>query len=260
MPEGPEIWRAAARIEKTLGGGPLVSVVVGLERLEPAEGALLGACVLAVRPRGKALLTSFSTGHTLYSHNQLYGVWRVAPAGAALRPTTRALRLSLSTAQGTAALYSATDIELWPTDSVHQHPFLQRVGPDVLDPDVDLVAVTERLRTFRHRRRRLGGLLLDQGFFCGVGNYLRAEILWTASLHPSRTLASLSDDERGVLATALLEVPRASLRFRYARGERRFTFAVFGRAGRPCPRCGEAVVRTTDGGRRLYLCETCQPL
>jgi len=62
-----------------------------------------------------------------------------------------------------------------------------------------------------------------------------------------------------VLAAALLEVPRASLRFRYARGERRFTFAVFGRAGRPCPRCGEAVVRTTDGGRRLYLCETCQP-
>ena len=57
MPEGPEIWRAAARIEKTLGSGPLVSVVVGLERLEPAEGVLLGASVLAVRPRGKALLT-----------------------------------------------------------------------------------------------------------------------------------------------------------------------------------------------------------
>ncbi|MFN9944266.1 MAG: DNA-formamidopyrimidine glycosylase family protein, partial [bacterium] len=122
MPEGPEIWRAAARIEKTLGSGPLVSVVVGLERLEPAEGVLLGASVLAVRPRGKALLTSFSTGHTLYSHNQLYGVWRVARAGTALRPTTRALRLSLATAQGTAALYSATEIELWPSDSVHQHP------------------------------------------------------------------------------------------------------------------------------------------
>jgi formamidopyrimidine-DNA glycosylase len=118
MPEGPEIWRAAARIEKTLGSGPLVSVIVGLERLEPAEGVLLGASVLAVRPRGKALLTSFSTGHTLYSHNQLYGGWRVARAGAALRPTTRALRLSLSTAQGTAAQGTAVERARCPTPTM----------------------------------------------------------------------------------------------------------------------------------------------
>ena len=39
-----------------------------------------------MRPRGKALLTSFSTGHTLYTHNQLYGVWRVGKAGAVEGP------------------------------------------------------------------------------------------------------------------------------------------------------------------------------
>ena len=258
MPEGPEIWRAAARIERTLGRGLLTEVTFGFERLAHAESWLHGAEVLSVKARGKALLTAFSTGHTLYSHNQLYGVWHVALAGRSLRATSRALRVRLSTAHGTAALYSATDVELWPSDQIHEHPFLARVGPDVLDPEVDVEMVLARLQTFSKQRSRLGGLLLDQGFFCGVGNYLRAEILWRAQLHPGRTLASLDDDERAAFAHALVDIPRASLRFRHARGDRRFTFAVFGRAGAPCPNCGEPVVRIEDGGRRLYLCAVCQ--
>lgn len=259
MPEGPEIWRAASRIEKALGTGPLVEVVFGFERLQAAETALHGAQVVSVRPRGKALLTSFSTGDTLYSHNQLYGVWRIARAGTPLRATTRALRVRLSTAKGTAALYSATDVELWRTEDVHEHPFLQRLGPDVLDPLVDGDVVCLRLQTFPERRRRLGTLLLDQHFFCGIGNYLRAEILWLAALHPARTLGSLDDDEVLALSQALLDIPRASLRFRHARGEQRFTFAVFQQEGRPCRRCGEPIARVDDGGRRLYLCPVCQP-
>ena len=258
MPEGPEIWRAAERIARALGSGPLVEVAFTLERLQHAEAMLLGATVVSVRPRGKALLTSFSTGHTLYTHNQLYGVWRVGKAGAVEKPTTRTLRVALQTSTGTARLFSATDVELWPTAEVHTHPFLARLGPDVLDPEVDDDVVLRRLEVFPKRRSRLGGLLLDQGFFCGVGNYLRAEILWSAGLHPARTLATLTDDDRRALTEALLSIPRASLRYRYARGPQRFTFAVFSRAGAPCPRCGDAVARIEDSGRRLYLCQTCQ--
>ncbi len=258
MPEGPEIWRAAAKIERALGNTPLVDVAFGFARLEHAQALLLGASVVAVRPRGKALLTSFSTGHTLYTHNQLYGVWRVGRVGAAERKTTRALRVRLQTGTGVAHLYSATDVELWATDDVHAHPFLSRLGPDVLDPALDEAAVYARLLTFEKRRARLGGLLLDQGFFCGVGNYLRAEILWTAGLGPARTLGSLDDDERAALAAAVLAVPRASLRHRYTRGPARFVFEVFGRDGASCSRCGDTVIRTDDAGRRLYLCVTCQ--
>ena len=258
MPEGPEIWRAAARIARALGSGPLVEVVFALERLQHAEALLIGATVVSVRPRGKALLTSFSTGDTLYTHNQLYGVWRVSRAGALERPTSRALRVRLQTHRGTAQLFSATDVELWPTAEVHTHPFLARLGPDVLDPEVDEEAVLHRLEVFPKQRSRLGGLLLDQGFFCGVGNYLRAEILWSAGLHPARTLASLDDEDRRGLAEALVAIPRASLRHRYSRGPQRFTFSVFSRAGAPCPRCGVTIARIEDSGRRLYLCPTCQ--
>ena len=41
------------------------------------------------------------------------------------------------------------------------------------------------------------------------------------------------------------------------RGQRRFY--VFGRAGRPCYHCGGEIDRMEIGGRRLYLCHTCQP-
>ena len=48
--------------------------------------------------------------------------------------TRRALRVALHTHQHSARLYSATDIALWKTDELHAHPFLSKLGPDVLDP------------------------------------------------------------------------------------------------------------------------------
>jgi endonuclease VIII len=258
MPEGPEIWRAAMRIHKMLGDGPLQEATFTQPKLAHAPELIMGASVLSIHPRGKAMLTSFSTGHTLYSHNQLYGVWRVYKAGAAVKPTTRALRVRLRTVRGVAELLSATDVELWRTEDLHQHPFLARVGPDILDPEVNVDVVHQRLRSFPKQRARLGGLLLDQRFFCGVGNYLRAEIMWHACLRPDRTLASLVGHEQRSLAQALVDIPRASLKHRYARGDNQFRFAVFAKEGQPCPRCGDVVVRVTDAGRRLYLCEACQ--
>ena len=35
-----------------------------------------------------------------------------------------------------------------------------------------------------------------QGFFAGIGNYLRSEVLFTAKLHPDRTVSSLDEDEK----------------------------------------------------------------
>jgi len=258
MPEGPEIWRAAARIEKALGSGPLVSVVVGLERLEPAEGALLGACVLAVRPRGKALLTSFDVGLSLVTHNQLYGVWRTARRGE--RPDTRrTLRVALETSERANLLYSASEIALWPTAELSEHPMLCKLGPDVLDPELTVAQVEKRLRATAGARRTLAPLLLDQAFLAGMGNYLRSEVLFEAGLAPSRTLGSLTKPERSAIAQALWSVPRASLAGRKKRGPERFELKVFGRAGRPCVRCGEAIAREAHAGRRLYRCLACQP-
>src|SRR5690606_18317681 len=105
-------------------------------------------------PHGKALLTRFDNGWTLYSHNQLYGVWRITKAGQ--RPdTTRSLRVALETGRSAILLYSASDVAMWRSDELDAHPFLSRLGLDVLDPRIDEAAVAARLRDPRFFGRSL---------------------------------------------------------------------------------------------------------
>lgn len=81
MPEGPEIRRAADKLEAAIKGEPLTNVWFAFPQLQPYQTQLTGQRVTHIATRGKALLTHFSGGLTLYSHNQLYGVWRVVDAG-----------------------------------------------------------------------------------------------------------------------------------------------------------------------------------
>ncbi|MDU3076755.1 MAG: DNA-formamidopyrimidine glycosylase family protein, partial [Mixta calida] len=144
MPEGPEIRRAADRLEEAIVGKPLTDVWFAFTQLKTYEKALIGETVTAIETRGKALLTHFSNGLTLYSHNQLYGVWRVVETGSEAQ-TQRVLRVRLACVDQTILLYSASDIEMHNSDALAAHPFLQRIGPDVLDMRLTEEEVRERL-------------------------------------------------------------------------------------------------------------------
>lgn len=270
MPEGPEIRRTADRLAEAVGGRALVSAWFALPALKAHEKRLAGRVVESVTPHGKALLIGFDHGWTLYSHNQLYGVWRVAGAGE--RPdSTRSLRVALETDERAILLYSASDVAMWRTAGLGAHPFLSRLGPDVLDPALDADTVERRLRDPRFAGRRLAALLLDQGFLAGMGNYLRSEVLFEAGLAAARTPATLSAAERRRLARALLAVPARSYRTRGIAPASRmradyttetpdgFRFLVFDREGLPCRACGGSIRRNEAGGRRLYFCPACQP-
>lgn len=269
MPEGPEIRRAADRLAEAVVGAPLISAWFAFPALKRHEKALRGRRIESIVPHGKALLTRFDHGWTLYSHNQLYGVWTVAAAGA--RPeTSRSLRVALETAERAILLYSASDVEMWRSEDIHRHPFLVKLGPDVLDPALDADAVRARLQDPRFSGRNLGALLLDQGFLAGMGNYLRSEVLFAARIRPERRPRDLDAAETAALARELLDIPRRSYATRgieHAEGMRRdyltdtpdaFRFAVFDRETLPCPACGAKIRRLEAGSRRLYLCPRCQ--
>lgn len=270
MPEGPEIRRAADRLAAAVAGQTVVRAEFAFPALQRFERELAGSRILSITPRGKALLTAFDNGWTLYTHNQLYGVWKVAEPGQ--RPdTTRSLRVALETARAAILLYSASDIELWRSDDIESHPFLQGLGPDVLDPALDETAVIARLQSPAFRGRALGALLLDQGFLAGMGNYLRAEVLFDAGLPPSLRPRDLDEAQIAHLARALLAIPRHSyatrgieptpgMRADYLAHEgERFRFRVFKRDGQPCERCGTPILRITSQSRPLFLCPHCQP-
>ena len=276
MPEGPEIRREALAIAEAVVGQPMVRIDYRVPRLARRARTLRNATVTAVSSRGKAMLIAYSNGLTHYSHNQLYGKWRVlavARLPKLLERRERSVRVILQTATHAAVLLSATQIELLTRAELARHPFLAKLGPDVLDRSTTVRTVKSRLRKPEFARRSLAALLLDQSFLAGLGNYLRSDILHVTGLRHFARPMDLSDDAITSLARATLELPRLSLKTGGATndpavvrklerqgvkpGARRFR--VYNRAAQPCWTCGTPVERVDVAGRGIYFCATCQP-
>ena len=123
--------------------------------------------------------------------------------------TNRQLRLAIHTDQHSALLYSASDISVWKTADIEEHPFLKRIGPDILNPDLTWRRLLIDCKQ-RFRRRALNSVYLDQAFLAGLGNYLRSEILFVAGIHPAQKARDLSRGQIGKLARATLEISQRS--------------------------------------------------
>ncbi len=272
MPEGPEMFRVARRVEKAVVGQALNEVWFAFPHLQKQAGRLQSLKVARVHTLGKALLIRFDGGPVIYTHNQLYGRWMFSRPDA--RPdTTRQLRLALSTAKKSALLYSASDIELIEPEIMEDHPFIRRAGLDILSSGADPEAVAEWISRPQFARRRLGHLLLDQSFLAGVGNYLRSEILYLAAVHPAERPIDLGPERRLKLAEAAHALMWRSVETGgitndpdrvaglKAAGWRRgdYRHYVFGRAGQSSFDADAPIVREQVAGRRLYRCPVRQP-
>ena len=153
------------------------------------------------------------------------------------------------------------------------HPFLSRLGPDVLSQAPTVDDLVARLNEPRFRGRQLGALLLDQGFVAGLGNYLRAEILFEARIHPRRRAMDCTPEERLRLAQRLIALARRSYRTRgitlppsrvsrlkeAGAARSAYRFWVYGREGAPCRVCERRIRTEPIGGRRCFWCPACQP-
>ncbi len=272
MPEGPEIRRAADRVAAAIEGRIADEVFFAFDRLKRFETALSGRQVVEVTSRGKGMLTRFAGGLTVYTHNQLYGRWYVMRRDRLPR-TRRQLRFAVAAGARRALLYSASEIEVLDAESERRHPYLSRLGPDVLSQAPDPAELATRLAEPRFRRRQLGALLLDQGFVAGLGNYLRAEILFEARIHPRRRAADCDEDDLHRLAGRVVALTRRTYRTRgvtlpgtrvaelKAAGATRsaYRFWVYGRDGMPCRVCRGPIEVAPIGGRKCFWCPSCQP-
>ncbi len=142
------------------------------------------------------------------------------------------------------------------------------IARDPFDPHLDEAALVDRLRT---RRSGVKRSLLDQGLLSGVGNIYADEALWRARLHGERPASGLTRPAarallghvRDVMAEALA-VGGTSFDSLYvdvngASGYFERGLAVYGREGRPCPRCGAPVRREAFANRSSHSCPVCQP-
>lgn len=276
MPEGPEIRRMVDDIAKAVAGQRAEQVFFAFDRFKAYEAVLSGRHVAGVEARGKAVLVFFSATNEdgpwcVYSHNQLYGKWRMGKPGQEPR-TNRQLRFAIFGQKKAARLYSASDIQLVRPENLGEIGYLARLGPDPINQKVsadDLIAV---FKSKRFRGRSLGGLLLDQGFVAGIGNYLRSEILFEAGIAPATRPQDLDDAGRSRLAASILTLIHRAYKLKgitndperaEALKKAGWTFSrrrhmVFNRDLEACHHCGTGITKTVIASRRLYHCPSCQ--
>ncbi|MFD2532181.1 endonuclease VIII [Gracilimonas halophila] len=271
MPEGPEIWRAASQINDAIAGKKITKLFFAFDELKKYENRLEGSVVSSVAPRGKAIITAFNNELNLYTHNQLYGKWMISGNGEE-PDTNRSLRVAIHTEHSSAYLYSASEIEFLKDDEIESHPYIKKLGPDVVDPNTAYEEVLDRYKDDTFKNRKLATLLLDQGFLSGVGNYLRSEILFCAKVDPDHRPKDCSEEQIKDLSHYSLELSRRSYKTggittapelvealkREGATRKQYRHYAYGRTGNPCYKCGHEIKEMKTGGRKIYFCENRQ--
>lgn len=267
MPEGDTIFRAARSLDRILTGRRLTRFELRTpgRPVTASRQPLPGERVTSVRAEGKHLLMSFEGGLTLHTHMQMTGSWHAYRPGEQWKKKPSAARVVIEVAEAAepdvpvavAVCFSAPVVEL--IEEPAAHPRLAALGPDLCQPDADLAEAVARLDRLPPGTE-IGNALLDQRVAAGVGNVYKSEVLFACGVDPFSPVGGLSP----VLRLRLFETAARLLRANLDSGARITVeggLAVYGRAGRPCRRCGTRIEsrRQGEAARTTYWCPACQP-
>lgn len=260
MPEGDAVWATCRRLDAALAGRELIRCELRVPSLATVD--LTGVPVREVVSRGKHLLIRLGDGRTLHSHLQMDGAWRVYPDDQRWTGGPgHEIRAVLGVPDSTAVGYRLPVLELITTAG--EHEVVGHLGPDLLGDDWDVDEAVRRLAS--DPRRSIGEALLDQRNLAGIGTIYRAEILFLQGIHPrtpvgavpklrrlstrARHVMTSNRERSGIVTTGVQR-----------RGQELW---VYGRAGRPCRRCGTLIMVEEFGPeqqeRLSYWCPHCQP-
>lgn len=257
MPEGDTVYQTARRLA-ALTGHTLTASDFRVPSLATSD--LSGRVVLGTEPRGKHLLTRVEGGLTLHTHLRMEGRWDVQAAGGRWHRPAHQARVVLRTADLEAIGFSVL-LDLVPSDE--EADIIGHLGPDLLGPDWDADEAVRRIEAAPDVP--LGQALLDQRNLAGLGNVYRAEVLFLSGLSPFVRAGDVRDLPAVVRLSHRVIVPNRDRSRRVTTGVDRpgQNLWVYGRAGRPCRRCGTKV-RSAELGpesqeRIAYWCPACQP-
>lgn len=301
MPEGPEVRKYADALDTALSGRAIVSLEARTKDarkwFQENEQRLRGRRVERVVSHGKHLLGYIEGGFFFHSHLMMWGRWQTFGPTSSRRKSTpielpekdRRERARIVVAGAAAILLSAPIFNAGEGDPYEQMEILATLGPDALPYRRRAFDRAEFLRRLlEHKDETIGAALLNQRIVAGLGNYLRAEVLFACKLNPWLSVGELGPRQLSCLAKT---VPRLT-RDAYERGatagdedrkrmasDRSLVYQpgreygtrhlVFRRTNLPCLRCGEKIrqlrQRTiqneeTDEERTriVYFCAKCQ--
>ncbi len=301
MPEGPEVQRFADQLHLVLANSEIVQFTartrVAKRWLAEHQDELIGRRIIKVTAHGKNLIGWIEENYYFYSHLMMWGHWTTF-AGTPPEVIDRRERARIVTTTGSAILLSAPVFQLGQGNPYEQVEILRLLGPDILPENnepFDQAQFQQRLRNpeidsfsqLMPTERTIGAALLDQTILAGVGNYLRAEILFLCQLDPWRKVCDLTEAELHQLSQTIAQVahrayqtggvtvsdadqlrmqhdPALVYRLGSEFGSRHY---VFRRTNLPCLRCGTPIRQQkqivhadheNEKTRIIYFCLTCQ--
>ncbi|HEY7857429.1 MAG TPA: DNA-formamidopyrimidine glycosylase family protein [Candidatus Nanopelagicales bacterium] len=141
-------------------------------------------------------------------------------------------------------------------------PGIARLGPDPLSDGFDIAALQSILT--EAGSRQLKGVLRDQSVIAGIGNAYSDDILHAARLSPYRAASKLTPEETAALLRAIHDLLTDAITRSAGSGagdlkaEKKLGMRVHGRAGQPCPVCGDTIREVSFADSSLQYCATCQ--
>ena len=252
------VWRTARQLDAALSGRVLTRSDFRVPRFALSD--LAGRAVTETISRGKHILTRVDGGMTVHTHLRMDGSWRIRPAADHTGRDHR-IRLVLANDRWQAVGYLLGEVAVLPTAG--EHRAVGHLGPDLLGPDWDTAEAVRRLG--EQPDRPIGEALLDQRNLAGIGNLYKSELLFLRGIDPWRPVRDVTDLRPMVeLAKRLLEANSERVGQVTTGVDRPGQQSwVYGRAGRPCRRCGTPVRSAAQGDeareRLTFWCPRCQP-
>ncbi len=259
MPEGDTIFRTATTLRPHLEQRVIQAAVAERDDLKPAS--LAGRTVTSIEARGKHLLMHLDDGRAIHSHMGMTGSWHAYGRGEPWRKPEKNAQLQLQMEAAVIVCFTPKLIELLTHNELRAHPYIARLGPDMLASEFD---EAEALRRFRFRNDLpIGEAVMNQTIVCGIGNIYKSEVLSIQRVDPFVRVEKLTDDVLlGILrkARSLMMSNRGTHARRTRMRGDGSNFWAYGREGQACFECGGAIVirRQGDLGRTTYYCPQCQ--
>jgi len=277
MPELPEVETVVRGLRPKLEGHRLKLVEQRRPDLrfplpENFAARLQGRRVERIQRRAKYMLLHLDDGQVLLCHLGMSGRMVIVERARNGRrpPLDRHDHVIFVTDAGTEIRFNDARrfgmMDLIAGDALEAHPLLRALGPEPLGNDFNGPALAAALKG---KRTAIKAALLDQQVVAGLGNIYVCEALFFAGLSPRRLAYTVQGNRAEKLAAAVrqvllraIEAGGSSLRdYVQANGELGYfqhEWAVYGREGEPCRRCGAPVKRLVQSGRSTFYCARCQ--
>ncbi len=288
MPELPEVETVVRGLNRLILKKKIAQVKHDWPKSFPnlekdVNDFMIGAEILKVQRRGKAIIIKLNNGWALVTHLRMTGqmVYRGEENWGAGHPNddflndlpNKSTRVEIDFEDQTKLFFNDQRkfgyIKLLPEPEIEELSFFQKLGPEPLEDNFTVEIFKERL--LKKKNSLVKPTILDQSVIAGVGNIYADEALWRAKIHPETRIKvfsnidfkNLHESIRFVMNKSIEKGGSTDRNYVNADGSRGNYLeyaAVYHKNGQPCKRCGTEISKIRVGGRGTHFCENCQKI